>query len=378
MITSADIYDLTKGMSAADVAAFNDRIAEELKPCIFPYLERLGLNPGTPERPRMIQCPLCGNGARTPCAKVWSENGSYLLKCFSCGHKAVDVIALSQELRGGNWYDAVADVLNTCGGEVPAAPIQRAAPKEQPTEPVSPPAEWTAKAAEYIDACCKKLWSAEGSTARAYLMDARGLNERTLKKFRVGFDPRPRFNDPLIIIPSFVPLDDPATCSSFIPMRVKRRRLNPREGQGKYNQLTGSAASCPFNASALLHDPYVFLVEGEIDVMTIWQEGVSIGAAVTFGATSHSPDAVIWRDWLKWPELLCICGDNDDPGRAADAKKHADMFRLAAVRADAGRKTDAAHIFRASLPEGVKDWNEYYTGGGNIARLMEDMLEREK
>lgn len=376
MITSSEIYDLIKRekLSPHEVTVFNDMIGIELKPYIFPYLEKLGVDPGTPERPKQFICPVCHHGEDTPPAKVWSENGSYLLKCFSasCG-VSLDVIGLSRKLNGYGYYEAVADVINTCGASLPIAPkayqVQHNTVRPpKAVDPEPPSAEWQAQANAYIDKCSKRLWEDVGKEARDYLMIQRGLEEHTLRTFSIGYDPA---YGGMVTIPTFVRLDDNA---DPVPMRVKQRLIHPATNQSKYRMLKGSISSCPFNDDALLHEPYIVLVEGEIEVMTIWQQGLSVCDAVTFGSASNVPDAVVWRDWLKYPAVICICGDNDEPGRKADADMLATVQQLSVIRSKINRLTDKDHVFMASLPEGYKDWNEFYMRGGDIPAQLEKMF----
>lgn len=381
MITSSDIWKLIKDnrLSPYEVQQFNKQIADELKPYIFPYLEKLGVNPGTPERPRQFVCPVCHKGENTPPAKVWSENGSYLFKCFSC-NKSLDVIGLSQKLNEfSSWYDAVADVINVCDGVLPVVQnrVRPATTKRTGTavDPEPPSAEWIRNANVYIDECSERLWKPVGKEARDYLMITRGLEEKTLRVFNIGYDPA---CGGMVTIPTFVHLDD----ATPTPFRVKQRLLHPAidpktgKKQSKYRMLTGSISSCPFNDDALLHEVFTIIGEGEIDVMTIWQEAFDVCDAVTFGATHHSPNAVTWRDWLKNPEYICICGDNDDPGREADAEKLATVQQLSVIRSKINRLTDKDHVFMKSLPPGCKDWNEYHVKGGDVRALAESMFQR--
>ena len=337
--------------------------AQGLRPYIFLYLEQHGYNAGTKERPRNIACPVCGNGTNTPCAAV--DPSCYILKCFSCG-AWIDVVGLSQNLNGYSFEAAIEDVANTVGGPLPDP---AAAPKpiqQRPTEPERPPDVWTLSADIYVRKCCAALWDYKNRHALYWLTHDRGLQPDTLKHFRIGYSP----NSNTITIPTYVPFD-----GENVLMRVKQRYLSRNKERSKYAQYPGSVASVPFNADALKHDPYVILVEGEIDAMTLWQTARDLIAPVTFGSVTSTPDAVMWRDWLKCPDVICVCGDNDDPGRTADAKTYKSIQRLKDIRRWNGEdRTDERHVFRASLPEGVKDWNEYYTSGGDVRGLIESML----
>ncbi len=355
MITIAEINAMTKEQRKS--------FAQGLRPYIFLYLEHLGFDAGTKERPRNIACPVCGNGTNTPCAGI--DPSSYCLKCFSCG-EYIDVVGLSQKLHGGSFSEAIADVENTVDGPLPDPAAVPKPVRQRPTDPQRPGHVWEVNADIWVRKCSAALWDRKNDLALYWLTHDRGLNPDTLKHFHIGYSP----SSGTITIPTYVPID-----GENVLMRVKQRRLYPREDESKYLNRAGSVASVPFNAAALKHDPYVFLVEGEIDAMTLWQTARDLIAPVTFGSVTSTPDAVMWRDWLKCPDVICVCGDNDDPGRAADAKTYKSLRRLKNIRCWNGEdRTDERHVFRASLPEGVKDWNDYYIRGGDVRGLVESML----
>lgn len=355
MITIAEIKSMTKEQRKS--------YAQGLRPYIFLYLEYLGYNAGTKERPRNIACPVCGNGTNTPCAAV--DPSCYFLKCFSCG-EWIDVVGLSQKLHGGTFSEAIADVVDTVGGPLPDQVAAHEPNRQRPTDPERPPDVWTLSTDKFVKRCCAALWDYNNRHALYWLTHDRGLKPDTLKHFQIGFSAYSQ----TITIPTYVPFD-----GENVIMRVKQRYLYQREERSKYAQYPGSVASVPFNADALKHDPYVILVEGEIDAMTLWQTARDLIAPVTFGSVTSTPDPYVWRDWLKCPDVICVCGDNDAPGRTADAKTYKSIQRLKDIRRWNGEdRTDERHVFRASLPEGVKDWNEYYTSGGDVRGLIESML----
>lgn len=376
MITSSDIYKLIKEykLSPYEVQQFNRLIADELKPYVFPYLEKKGYTPGTPDRPKLFVCPVCHGGEHTPPAKVWSENGSYLIKCFSCG-VSLDVIGLAQKLNGNNdFYEAVADIINTSGASLPIVPKSYQVSTmlvrtESEIDPQRPPEDWIINANAYIDECSERLWKTVGKQARDYLMRERGLEEKTLRVFSIGYDPA---SGGMITIPTFVHLDD----AEAVPMRVKQRLIHPAKRQSKYRMLPGSNASCPFNDDALLHEAYVVEAEGEMDVLTLWQQGITVCDAFTFGSATNVHNPVTWRDWLKNPAYICICGDNDEAGRKSDAEKLSTIQQLSVIRSKINRLTDKDHVFLASLPDGYNDWNEFYVRGGDIPAQLEKMFTK--
>lgn len=122
-------------------------------------------------------CPF--HEERTPSFHVSREK--QLFYCFGC-HAGGDVVRFVELKEGLSFREALEELARRAGLELPPAvpgDARRAARQEAVY------AALEAAAAFFVD----KLWSPEGEEARAYLK-ARGLEEETLRRFRVGFAPR--------------------------------------------------------------------------------------------------------------------------------------------------------------------------------------------
>ena len=355
-----------------------------LRPVIFSYLHDLGYD--TADGRKNIPCPVCDRGHRTPCSGV--NRDTLMFHCFTCG-RTLDVVGLHQELTHTDYYQALADIETNYPSNYPTIQTIRTV-QNYPTirtvqnnpnyptiqnldDPIRPSDEWIAKAEQYIHDCQTRIWKDAGKPGRQYMAN-RGITEETLWHFGIGYDPN---RGGMIVIPTFVPYLVRGKEVTY-PVRVQRRLMNPYEGVSKYQMVKDSIASAPFNGSALIHDPYIVMPEGEMDVLILWQEGRKVASAVTFGSADFAPNPKPWRDYLKCPEYICVCGDSDTAGDRGDDKTLEAIQRLINIRG--AERTDEHHVFRRTLPDTVngihvKDWNDYYQAGGNIPALLDELFQ---
>src|SRR6187551_1768520 len=124
-------------------------------------------------------CPF--HKEKTPSFTVSDEKGFY--HCFGCGAHG-DAIRWLTDARGLSFMDAVKELADAAGMEVPApdpramAKAERAAGLYEVTEAA---ARWFAE----------QLGGIEGAAARDYLK-GRGISEATQKRFSFGFAPDSR------------------------------------------------------------------------------------------------------------------------------------------------------------------------------------------
>jgi replicative DNA helicase len=90
----------------------------------------------------------------------------------------------------------------------------------------------------------------------------------------------------------------------------------------------------------------LYMVEGELDAITMWQHGYSPVLSTTTGAANFRPE---WYDAIEAydPELVIVCYDSDAAGQAG-AEKHIKKFQ------ESNRQ-----CVNVVLP-GVKDVNEFF------------------
>jgi hypothetical protein len=122
-------------------------------------------------------------------------------------------------------------------------------------------------------------------------------------------------------------------------VNVKSRALPPAEKN--FRRIEG----CPsvlFNDDALEGAEEVFLCEGEIDTLTLWQEGIRNAVGVTCGSGTFLPE---WVDQLQGAKKIFLVFDADEPGQKGAR--------------EAGRRLGFNRCFNVVLPDG-QDVNEFF------------------
>lgn len=254
-----------------------------------------------------IRCPF--HEDRTPSLQVYDDGG---WKCFGCG-KHGDVIDFLGYLWYGENYN-FQDVIDRLGAiQIAPLPARTARPKPKP------PATRLNIGLEQLSA-----WN-EMPAARRMYWHSRGLNDRTIDEFFLGWDGR-RY-----VIPALYRLQ---------VFGVKRRQSEIDDGyEAKYTQITGSRVGI-FNADNLWEARQVIICEGEIDCMLLHQAGF-IAVTSTGGAGSWRAD---WARFFTYIKDIRVLFDNDEAGRKG-AYSIAKSIRRSKV---------------LSLPEEVKDIGELF------------------
>ncbi len=168
-----------------------------------------------------------------------------------------------------------------------------------------------------------------------YVTEARGLCIETVKHFKLGlhFD---KDGSRWITIPHFVKGE---------LFNIKSRSLPPAE---KTFRRIPNCPSVLFNADALESQEEIYLTEGEIDSITLWDQGIKNVVGVTTGAGSFDPE---WIDQLKPIKKIFLCYDPDEPGQKGAR--------------EVARRLGYNRCFNVSLPEG-QDINEFFQAGKDI------------
>lgn len=135
--------------------------------------------------------------------------------------------------------------------------------------------------------------------AMQYLSSTRKLNEETIKHFKLGLSREGNTN--WLTIPHF---------SNGNLLNIKYRSLPPSEKKFKREP---DRPSILFNQDCL-NGSYteIFIAEGEIDAMSLWQTGFENVVGITAGAGSFLPE---WHEQLEDIEEIYLCFDNDEAGQ---------------------------------------------------------------
>lgn len=165
-----------------------------------------------------------------------------------------------------------------------------------------------------------------------YLQEERGLNRETIEKFRLGLSVRNGAR--WLVIPYL---------SNGRAVNVKYRSLPP--AQKAFLRANGHPSSL-FNENALNGADEAFICEGEIDTMTLAQNGFPNAVGVACGANTFLPE---WVARLANVKRIYLCYDPDDQGQRGAQK--------------AARLLGAERCRNVLLPDG-QDVNDFFLKKG--------------
>jgi twinkle protein len=171
--------------------------------------------------------------------------------------------------------------------------------------------------------------------ALSYITEARRISMGAVNHFKLGLQ-IDKDGSKWLTIPHFVKGE---------LVNIKSRSLPPAE---KTFRRVQGCSSVLFNADALEGQEEIYLTEGEIDAITLWDQGVKNVVGVTTGAGSFDPE---WIDQLRAVKKIYLCYDPDEPGQKGAR--------------EAARRLGYERCFNVCLPEG-QDVNEYFRAGNDI------------
>jgi DNA primase len=268
-------------------------------------------------------CPF--HNEKTPSFYVNDEKAFY--HCFGCGAHG-DAIRYLTEARGLPFMDAVKELAEAAGMEVPA-PDPRAQAKAERANSLY---DVMAAAQAWFEA---QLAGVGGAEARAYLAK-RGITEATRKRFGFGFAPDSRgrlktalsaFGTPKLVEAGLLieaegkdPYDRFRGRLTF-PIKDRRGRVIAFSarilGAGEPKYLNSpetplfDKGRTLFNidraAAASRDAKRVIVVEGQMDVIALDQAGIAEAVAPLGTAMTETQLGLLWR--LAPSPILCFDGD---------------------------------------------------------------------
>jgi DNA primase len=254
-------------------------------------------------------------------------------KCFGCGHSG-DAIDWLRKREGLSFREA-------CGrlGSIDLVPSsEKAAPHHMPSASV-PATAWQEQALDVVSNCQATLWSDAGTKARGWL-NRRGLAKDTVRKWRLGFNPRAQKTSGLwvprgIVIPCLA-----AGQTWYLKVRLAN-------GQTKYSQVSGGQTAL-FGADTIGNHSTVVVTEGEFDAMLLHQEaGDTVGVVTLGSAAARLPDA--WVPYLLGVQRLLVAYDTDAVGAQGAARWESVSPRAQRI-----------------VPLSGKDVTDFYLAGGGL------------
>ena len=174
-------------------------------------------------------------------------------------------------------------------------------------------------------------------------LKGRGLDDTTIKHFRLGFDERKN----AICIPM---LKDETL------INIKYRYIQPNGA--KYSSEKG-AETWIYNEGGVkqgIAKGAVLIVEGEFDLMKAWQAGIKNVVSPASGKDSYG----VWIELLDQVPKIYIAYDNDSGGKATSIKL--------------AERLGVDKCYEVLYPDGINDANDYllkYTGEEYKALIKE-------
>ena len=287
----------------------------------------------------------------------WQGPLQYLMKMHN-------ISIFDARMKYENWSDGTP--IEGTAARAAEQPISNSAPKIRPQ--VIPETlnrnSWRAKAASFVDECRNYLNSEEGEGMYRELCN-RGLNESTIAKYRLGFNPETRYERPNewgfsgnqavyisagLVIPWFMDGD-------VVAVNIRRFDEEP-----KYMVIRGSERSI-FASDNLAGKQTALFVEGEFDCILADQEIGDLTGCVTLGPATGKFNLADHA--LKFIPLrkIIVAGDNDEAGRAG-------------IRRIQHYFNSTVLLKIPALTPGGKDLTDYKISGGNIRRWFVYNCER--
>ena len=248
-------------------------------------------------------CPICGSGTgRNKTGAFTITPDGLKWKCFACdrGGDTLDLIGYVEDISDYKTKIARAGELFNLDIEAPAEYQNQDTQTNMHTD--------TKTETNYIDF----YKQANKSIQATNYPEKRGLSKAILDRFKIGYVENWRHPNVPENVPTSPRLIIPVTPTSYL---ARDTRENIPEDQKPYAKAKVGSSDI-FNGRAFIEDldKPIFIVEGEIDALSIMEVG---GVAVGLGSTSNYEKLVglVKDKQLERPLILAL--DNDSAGKRA-------------------------------------------------------------
>lgn len=248
-------------------------------------------------------CPLCGSGTgRNKTGAFTITKDGLKWKCFACD-KGGDTLDLIGYLEDIDDYSAKV----TRAGELFNLDIEDPAEYQNQDTQTNMHTD-TKTETNYIDF----YKQANKSIQATNYPEKRGLSKAILDRFKIGYVESWRHPDVSENVPTSPRLIIPVTKTSYL---ARDTRENIPDDQKAYAKAKVGSSDI-FNGRAFIEDldKPIFIVEGEIDALSIMEVG---GVAVGLGGTSNTKKLTEILEGKKLERPLILALDNDSAGRKA-------------------------------------------------------------
>ncbi|MHC3888963.1 DnaB-like helicase C-terminal domain-containing protein [Streptococcus thermophilus] len=281
---------------------------EIAKEYLVSYVETLTDHSAKGNRKAYV-CPLCGSGTgrnKTGAFTITKDGLSW--KCFACdkGGDTLDLIGYVEDITDYSAKVTRAGELFNLDIEAPAEYQNQDTQSNMHTDTTTQKTETS-----YISF----YKQANKNIQATNYPEKRGLSEAILERFNIGYvenwkhpnAPENVTGSPRLIIP--------VTQTSYL---ARDTRDNIPDNQKQYSKLKVGGSNI-YNSIAFTQnaDKPIFIVEGEIDALSIMEVG---GVAVGLGSISNAEKLVNMLDGKKLERPLILALDSDSRGKQAQDK----------------------------------------------------------
>lgn len=313
---------------------------EQIKSNLEDYLRQKGINTARPFR--------CLNPEHSDNKPSMSfDSTRQKAHCFSCGadYSTLDLIGIDYDLtdftemlrKGAELYNITLDKPSSDKGfEWSDTFTTKGKVNKQPKDSTAPSSDFFKRAQSNLE--------------KTDYYSKRGLSRETAEHFRLGYIEQWR-HPKAPTAPATPRLIIPTGKNSYIARDTRADADIPAE-QKPYTKSKVNEVRI-FNLEALrTAEQPIFIVEGEIDAMSIYEAG---GEAVALGGVSNINRFIEALKETKPKQPLILALDNDSAGREANRKLYIDIKNDTELQ----RENIRVSNFAAPLYNKYKDANEY-------------------
>ena len=278
---------------------------EAVKERLTEYVESITDHSAKGNRKAYV-CPLCGSGTgRNKTGAFTITKDGLKWKCFACdrGGDTLDLIGYLEDIDDYSAKVTRAAELFNLDIEAPAEYQNQDTQSNMHTDTTTQKTETS-----YISF----YKQANKNIQATNYPEKRGLSKAILDHFKIGYVENWRHPDVSENVPTSPRLIIPVTKTSYL---ARDTRENIPDYQKAYAKAKVGSSDI-FNGIAFTQnaDQPIFIVEGEIDALSIMEVG---GVAVGLGSTSNAKELLKILEGKKLERPLILALDNDSAGRRA-------------------------------------------------------------
>ena len=272
-------------------------------------------------------CPFCGNGSGTDGTGISTANGKQY-SCFKGCFTSWDYLDILKRQHG---TDNERDIFTHYGLTIDGEPTREKASYKASTAPTDEPEP---SPVEYMPYFLQSATTLQNSPEGQRYIMGRGISLETSARFMLGYDSSWRHPKTPETVPTTARIIIPTGKSTYTA-----RDINPDAAPQYAKQKVKGGDSVDgnplYNAKALksADSPCIFIVEGELDALSVIEAG---GQAIAIGSTTNASKFIKAVEETPPTVPLVLSLDNDESGSKAQAtiKKGLEALKLPFIEVD--------------------------------------------